>query len=139
MMMCTVGINYARGQTSTVLSMDILCLLPFCYQGDIDVLDGDDSRTEKFNSSITKLIPDGFNLEWELKQVTTLYRLGSRQLLFSPSSISDLRLGCSLCLVQVYCVVLRHVSLLKRIYHLYTKLGSGNSTFGALSVMQVCM
>ena len=46
-------------------------LFPSCCQGDVDALDGEESRTEKFNSSISKLIPDGFNLEWELKQVHT--------------------------------------------------------------------
>ena len=68
-------------------------LFPSRYQGDVDVLHGDDSRTEKFNSSISKLIPDGFNLEWELKQVHSVvqcrveHRVGG-QLLFSPSSNS---------------------------------------------------
>ena len=58
----------------------VSCFVSILLQGDVDALDGDESRTEKFNSSISKLIPDGFNLEWELKQVHT-----SWQLLFCPS------------------------------------------------------
>ena len=64
------------------------------------MLDGDSSRTEKFNSSISKLIPDGFNLEWELKQVHSIVQctvecgvVVDRQPLFSPSSNSQSQTG----------------------------------------------
>jgi hypothetical protein len=93
----TTSGNYLPLRTKTPLSTLI---------GDVDITESEGSRTEKFNSAISKLLPTSSDAEFELK--------------------------------QVHCVVLRHISLLKKVYHFYIKLSDnpqgGN---GALSMMML--